>query len=322
MPTLNISESGFLTSLFAGFDSVFDGEVVVDTPGSAVIEDANGDQVVFSSDANTFSYFPFNGEIFLIAGFINDAHFLSNDSLIATMELDIDISVLTPALEAELNGSNTAAFEELFLPMGWTVNGSNGKDILLPGATSDDGVSLNLSGRDVVKLEGGADKFFAGDNLDFVWGGDGNDKLWGGSGNDRLYGDSGNDKLLGQNGNDRMWGGSGNDDLKGGNGQDTIKGDNGADIIDGQRGDDTLTGGNGSDTFVFLGFSYGADTITDFDMANDFVTGAITNINATVETVSGGAMVRASGGSVTFEGLSVEDVQTFLPDAFDITPLT
>ena len=73
------------------------------------------------------------------------------------------------------------------------------------------------------------------------------DIMAGGSGNDRLYGLGGNDSLDGGAGLDQIWGGAGND---------------------------TLTGGADADTFfitLFEDLAGQADTITDFNTAQDFI---------------------------------------------------
>jgi len=50
-----------------------------------------------------------------------------------------------------------------------------------------------------------------------------------------------------------------------------LSGGEGDDIIDGGAGTDTLTGGEGADTFTFTSTSNGADTITDFTVADDIL---------------------------------------------------
>ena len=50
---------------------------------------------------------------------------------------------------------------------------------------------------------------------------------------------------------------------------DTLIGNGGANVITGGTGWDILTGNGGSDTFVYLSFSEGGDTITDFNPSQD-----------------------------------------------------
>jgi Ca2+-binding RTX toxin-like protein len=76
-------------------------------------------------------------------------------------------------------------------------------------------------------------------------------------------------------------GSSGVDYIVGSAGVNTIAGGLGADVIVGNAGADILSGDNGADTFVYASGAtgqtlVGADTITDFVTANDFIsTGAI-----------------------------------------------
>lgn len=321
MPTINVFEGNFLPSVLSGFDATLTGSPVLATAGTVVIEDADDNGVAFTSNLRDFTYGTFNGEPILNGGTINEVAFVVGGTLVAEMDIDLPFSEIQPAFLAELTGSDISAYEDFFLALDWTVNGSDGKEILTPNSKSSDGISLNLTGKDTVFLAGGNDRFASGDGNDVVWGGTGVDKIWGGRGADRLYGEKGRDTLIGQNGNDKMFGGAGNDTMLGGNGNDTMRGGNGADTLDGNAGNDVLTGGNGIDTFIFLGFNYGADTVTDFELGIDLVSGAIRFEGATIEDEIGGALVRASGGSVKFEGLSAEDVQTFLPDAFIIQDL-
>ena len=50
-----------------------------------------------------------------------------------------------------------------------------------------------------------------------------------------------------------------------------MSGGEGDDILDGGAGTDTLTGGEGADTFTFTSTANGADTITDFTVADDIL---------------------------------------------------
>jgi len=75
--------------------------------------------------------------------------------------------------------------------------------------------------------------------------------------------------IIGNSSANIITGGSSNDTLSGNGGNDTLSGGEGDDIIDGGAGTDTLTGGEGADTFTFTSTSNGADTITDFTVADD-----------------------------------------------------
>ncbi len=79
---------------------------------------------------------------------------------------------------------------------------------------------------------------------------------------------AGDDTITTADGDDLVTGGFGNDSLTGGGGSDTLEGGQGDDVLSGGAGDDTLTGGTGDDTFV-MSQTGGADTITDFDLADD-----------------------------------------------------
>jgi len=85
-----------------------------------------------------------------------------------------------------------------------------------------------------------------------------------------LKGAAGHDDLAGLGGNDTLLGNGGDDVLEGGAGADTLKGGSGSDLLNGGRGADRLTGGSGQDGFVFTSaFSSGADTLTDYNVAQD-----------------------------------------------------
>jgi len=77
--------------------------------------------------------------------------------------------------------------------------------------------------------------------------------------------------IIGNSSANIITGGSSNDTLSGNGGNDTLSGGEGDDIIDGGAGTDTLTGGEGADTFTFTSTSNGADTITDFTVADDIL---------------------------------------------------
>jgi CSLREA domain-containing protein len=100
--------------------------------------------------------------------------------------------------------SNVAAVRIIVKPVGCTITGTNGNDIL-PGTTLGD-VICGLGGRDQIDGGGGSD---------ILKGGDGNDALVGGTGRDKLYAGTGNDGLNtrdGVQGNDLADGGPGTDD--------------------------------------------------------------------------------------------------------------
>ena len=157
-------------------------------------------------------------------------------------------------------------------------------------------------------------------------GGAGRDRIFGEEGNDTISGGEGHDWLFGGEGDDALDGGEGNDLLMGGEGADTLTGGMGDDMLIGGEGDDTLTGGAGADTFVF-GEDSGADTITDFDTANDKIhltslartitweqlqtaISAIEDDPNTPETESGTTIDLSAwgGGTITLTGVTSTDL--------------
>ena len=97
--------------------------------------------------------------------------------------------------------------------------------------------------------------------------------LLGGNGADVINGNGGyRDIVNGGGGNDLITGGGGGvDNLFGGAGNDQIDAGDGDDLLSGDAGNDLLSGGDGSDTFLFNLSLSGADTLTDFDRANDIL---------------------------------------------------
>ena len=93
----------------------------------------------------------------------------------------------------------------------------------------------------------------------------------------------------------------------GGEGDDTLIGGAGEDMLIGGEGADTLTGGDDADTFVF-GEDNGADTITDFDTANDKI-----HLTSFSETITW-SQLSGKIGTVTDESNTVTGVQIDLSD--------
>ena len=127
---------------------------------------------------------------------------------------------------------------------------------------------------------GGTTRYIVGNSEDeTLTGSHGSDLMFGEEGSDTISGGGGNDRLFGGEGDDTIDGGEGDDWILGGEGADTLTGGAGDDTLIGGEGDDTLTGGTGADTFVF-GEDNGADTITDFDTANDKI--HLTSLDQTI----------------------------------------
>ncbi|UZO79118.1 hypothetical protein M8120_02885 [Microcystis aeruginosa str. Chao 1910] len=136
----------------------------------------------------------------------------------------------------------------------------------------------------------------------------------GGLGSDSLSGDAGNDSLDGGGANDTLLGGGGNDALLGGDGNDSLDGGGANDRLIGGLGNDTLTGGLGADRFVYNNSNEGLDTITDFNVSQDFIRvssagfGGLTTINSTLTPSlfsttgqNGTAKFIYSGGVLSFD---------------------
>jgi hypothetical protein len=200
-------------------------------------------------------------------------------------------------------------------PDGGTITGSDEGDTIA-GNTGDDVVNAGL-GDDVIIDAGG------------------NDTIDAGAGDDRVGLLSGTNTVDGGEGSDLIVGGFTSDVLIGGTGNDVIRGDAstrlfGIDEITGGAGNDLLEGGGGVDTFVF-NTDDGDDTIgtlsIDYDNpSNTAVTGAdfVSGVDlvqldgfgladgaaalAAVSDVDGVATFNAEGTSITFTGLTADDL--------------
>lgn len=197
---------------------------------------------------------------FLTAGSVSGIEYQVNGVTQFTMTgLAMLAQDLMSAIQNDAFDFDTAALENLFLPLGYHYFGSALADVLTSTSVSNDNVLMNLSGNDHFETAAGHDN---------IWLGDGDDTGTGGGGNDTFEGGLGNDRLLGGTGGDRLSGDAGNDTLAGGSGTDRLDGGADKDRIIGGEGNDTMSGGAGKDTFVFAAHS-GVDEITDFDLAND-----------------------------------------------------
>lgn len=197
------------------------------------------------------------------------------------------------------------------------LNGGAGFDTLL----GDDGNDFLAGGEQADVLTGGAgaDSLYGGNGLDLLNGGKDNDYLSGEAGTDTLNGDIGDDTLIGGSDNDTLNGGVGNDTLYGGRENDVLNGGGGDDRLSGDLGDDTLTGGSETDTFVFSG-AFGADVVTDFDVASltevisfQSVTGFVDFASMMASAVQSGADVIIDAGAantVTLLGVNLASLTT------------
>jgi Ca2+-binding RTX toxin-like protein len=127
----------------------------------------------------------------------------------------------------------------------------------------------------------------------------------------RIGGDEGANRLTGSDGRDLLIGLGGKDRLDGGAGDDQIVGGTGADRLVGGAGNDILEGGEERDVFL-IGAGDGDDVIKDFS-ARDVVqlsgvgTKRFRDLDFS-ETDKGVVLTLADGGTVTFEGLSEDDL--------------
>ena len=209
--------------------------------------------------------------------------------------------------------------------------GSNGNKII---EHENGKYGLNLSGQLDSNIELGYDKINGRTNFDYIFatngddtiinyldkaitirGRKGDDVIEGGSFNDRLRGGAGNDKVKGKEGDDIIIGGAGIDRLFGGRGDDKIRGGKGPDLINGGLGNDILRGDNGRDTFIV---GEGHDLILDFDIQKDtfeFKNQSIADSASdfSIRATDVGVVVKISdSASVTFKGLSLVDIESYL----------
>jgi hypothetical protein len=115
-------------------------------------------------------------------------------------------------------------------------------------------------------------------------GGDARDLLIGLGGNDRLNGAAGDDQLIGGEGRDRLVGGAGDDILEGGGDRDTF-------VIGAGNGHDVILDFTSRDVVQLSGA--GARRFRDLDFQ---------------ETSEGVVLTMADGGTVTFAGLTEDDL--------------
>ncbi|MEA5517949.1 calcium-binding protein [Limnoraphis robusta Tam1] len=179
-----------------------------------------------------------------------------------------------------------------------TLEGKQGND-LVAGLFGDDTLFGN-SGDDV--LRGDANSRSPG-------GSGGDDVISGGAGNDQIGGKAGNDLLSGDEGDDLIWGDAGNDTIMGVTGNDTLTGDD-------------FSGGSGSDLFVF-GNGDGTDTITDFDVTEDFiglVEGELTFADIQIIEIDGNAAIEVIESGETLAVLQGVGSDELTPELFIVTP--
>ena len=185
-----------------------------------------------------------------------------------------------------------------------TQNGFTSDDVMR-GISVVDKIYGN-SGNDKIFGLGGNDTLYGDAGNDTLYGGFGNDLLNGGTGVDILIGGKGNDNYVIDNtadtiienpveGTDNVsssvtytlpvnvenltltgtsaingTGNSAANKITGNIANNQLNGGTGNDVLNGGAGTNVLTGGAGKDTFKFITASH-ADTITDYDVANDTI---------------------------------------------------
>lgn len=237
MPTVTFDPSvnSSPASLLAMFDQLGGGTVI--GASSTEIRVQFGSTVI----SVTGTGFDYSGNL-PVAGTVTGIHSTTGSvTQIDISGLSLSLPLVYQTIHEDYTGLNPTGIEDMFLPLGWNYTGNDNADLLPKGAMTTDGVLLNLSGKDVFTLNGGADNVFLGD------------------GNDKAYGGTGKDTLDGGLGADSLFGGAGADRLIGGGGADKLRGNADADV---------LTGGAGTDTFIFA-LHDGSDRITDMAVLQD-----------------------------------------------------
>jgi Ca2+-binding RTX toxin-like protein len=200
--------------------------------------------------------FQFDGAAgFITEGTMADITLSSDAGSVSYTDLGITMADLTPLMVAEADGSDANAVESFLMTRAWDVTFGDEADVVVKSTTVGDGLSLDLTGNDILDGQ-------AGD--DVLYGGGGDDRLYGGNGHDRLIGGTGDDDLAGGLHDDRLLGGAGSDLLLGQEGRDVLKGGGGLDYLSGGAGNDLLFGDAGQDVFRFED-NGGTDRIRDFD---------------------------------------------------------
>jgi serralysin len=176
-------------------------------------------------------------------------------------------------------------FAEIGTALGTNFSGAlSGNDILAASALFNDVLGY-----------GGADSITGGTGSDTLRGGDGADSVSGGAGDDaHLNGNAGADYVSGGDGNDTVYGGKDND---------TLLGDAGNDRLSGDLGNDQLTGGAGADMFVIRAGG-GADTVTDFNLAQGDKVLLATGTAYTNAVVGGNVVLTVADATITLTGVS------------------
>lgn len=188
-------------------DIQFNGNPILGTENSDVINGTNGNDLIFAFEGNDVVNAS-NGNDCVVGGPGDDiVHGSNGNDLLFGNEGD-----------DRIDGSN--GNDLIFGGDGNDIiNGSNGNDMIEGGEGNDKIEGGN--GDDNIDGGGGNDQIDAGNGNDIVNAGGGNDVIDGGNGNDQINGEGGNDTLIGRNGNDFLLGGPDTDSANGGLGSDT-----------------------------------------------------------------------------------------------------
>ena len=108
-----------------------------------------------------------------------------------------------------------------------------------------------------------------------------------------------------------LLGGTGNDTLRGDRGRDYLNGGNNNDVLIGNTGDDVLIGGNGRDIFLLNDYTYGTDTIGDFNLNDDRI-GLGNGINYNALSIGGNA-----NAILSFNGNRIAVLNNISPDSLN-----
>lgn len=296
-----------------GFGGTLGYNVNYDLDNDGVLESGNAEYSLIVMDYLDTFYF-YGTAIHEVGHALGIAHIDHTPSIMATYENGV----------SGLTSYDIAVIQSIYGAPGSTTDliGSEGSDNLI-GDSSDNTLSGG-SGSDTLLGGTGKDIIYGNLETDQLSGGSGDDTIYGGQNNgpastgvgnasdgtskqregtEYVLGGDGNDVIYGNYGSDVLSGGAGNDKLFGGQDSDTLSGGSGNDTLYGNRGDDTLIGGSGSDVFVIQTNTISTVTISDFNVAEDYLQANASRLSIT--DTSSGALVNFSNGStVTLSGVS------------------
>ena len=148
--------------------------------------------------------------------------------------------------------------------------------------------------------DGGNDKLWGDEDLDFNCDSDGADTAGDGNNNDTLIGADGNDEMHGGAEGDQLDGGNGDDTMCGGGGPDEMVAGAGKDTAEGGSGDDNMVGGTDNSPAASGGDLLNGDAGRDYMLGDE---GTLTRSGATVTVALAGSFA----GNDTMNGGSGDD---------------